>query len=232
MVGGSPRPRQGLWSPGPPFRECTRRQVALPSSRVPPMADMPRSQTPVVSCALAIAPPGLLPSGHWKPSAFPSHLEGYPPVHDYTLFGAPSRGLPPRYTRLRTAPHGEARGFATDLLARRSSGGTDTHWATTTSFMEGPPIPRFRAYLGATSAWLRPARARSLFLHLDPRWLPPASGSLHRRTPSNMDGLFGMETPDRQDQHARPGPRPHAFRDCIKLRMPEQAADKRCHFVL
>ena len=32
---------------------------------------------------------------------------------------APSRGLSPRDTRLRTAPYGEARGFATDLLARR-----------------------------------------------------------------------------------------------------------------
>ncbi len=77
----------------------------FPSS---PCADMPRSQTPVVSCALAIAHPGLLPSSHWKPSAY----------HDYTHFGAQSRGLSPRYTRLRTAPCGEARGFATDLLAR------------------------------------------------------------------------------------------------------------------
>ena len=78
----------------------------FPSS---PSEDMPRSQTPVVSCALAKTHPGLLPSSHWKPSAY----------HDYTHFGAPSRGLSPRYTRLRTAPCGEARGFATDLLARR-----------------------------------------------------------------------------------------------------------------
>ena len=41
----------------------------FPSS---PCEDMPRSQTPVVSCALAIAHPGLLPSGACKPSAFPS----------------------------------------------------------------------------------------------------------------------------------------------------------------
>ena len=40
----------------------------FPSS---PSEDMPRSQTPVVSCALAKAHPGLLPSSHWKPSAFP-----------------------------------------------------------------------------------------------------------------------------------------------------------------
>src|SRR5690349_8551333 len=31
---------------------------------------MPRSQTPVVSRSLAVARTGLLPSGHWKPSAF------------------------------------------------------------------------------------------------------------------------------------------------------------------
>src|SRR5215510_13633363 len=29
-----------------------------------------------------------------------------------------------------------------------------THWATTTNFMGLLPLPRFRAYLGATSAWL------------------------------------------------------------------------------
>jgi len=88
----------------------------FPSS---PCADMPRSQTPVVSCALAIPRPGLLPSGACTPSAFPSILpEGYPPVHDYTHFGAQSRGLPSRYPRLRTAPCGVARGFATDLLTR------------------------------------------------------------------------------------------------------------------
>jgi len=83
----------------------------FPSS---PWEDMPRSQTPVVSCALAIARPGLLPSSACKPSA----------DHNYTHCGAQSRGLPSRDTRLRTAPYGEARGFATDRLARRSSGGT------------------------------------------------------------------------------------------------------------
>ena len=85
----------------------------FPSS---PSEDMPRSQTPVVSCTLAIARPGLLPSSHWKPSA----------PHNATHFGAPSRGLSPRYTRLRTAPYGEARRVATDLLARLSSGRTCT----------------------------------------------------------------------------------------------------------
>ena len=90
----------------------------FPSS---PCEDMPRSQTPVVSCALALPHPGLLPSSACKPSA----------SHDSTHFGAQSRGLPSRYTRLRTAPCGEARGFAPDLLARRSSGGTCTRCAPT-----------------------------------------------------------------------------------------------------
>jgi len=85
-----------------------------------PYGCMPRSQTPVVSSTLAIPRPGLLPSGACKPSAFPSiPPEGYPLVHNYTHFGAQSRGLRPRYARLRTAPYGEARGFATDRLARR-----------------------------------------------------------------------------------------------------------------
>jgi hypothetical protein len=40
----------------------------FPSS---PSEDMPRSQTPVVSCVLAIAHAGLRPSGQWTPSALP-----------------------------------------------------------------------------------------------------------------------------------------------------------------
>src|SRR5438874_13400043 len=35
-----------------------------------PPERMPRSQTPVVSRPLALARAGLLPSGHWIPSAF------------------------------------------------------------------------------------------------------------------------------------------------------------------
>ena len=109
--GGSSRSRQGFWSPGPPFRVGNKETGGSPTFPSPPSEDLPRSQTPVVSCALAKAHPGLLPSSHWKPSAFLF-------IHNYTHFGAPSRGLPSRYTRLRTAPCGEARGFATDLLAR------------------------------------------------------------------------------------------------------------------
>ena len=34
---------------------------------------MPRSQTPVVACTLALSHPGLLPAGHCTPSAFPRY---------------------------------------------------------------------------------------------------------------------------------------------------------------
>jgi hypothetical protein len=110
----APSPRQGFWSPGPPCRGYHKEPDGSPTFPSSPCADMPRSQTPGVSCTRAKARPGLLPSSACTPSA----------SHNDTLFGAPSRGLPARYTRLRTAPYGEARGFATDRLARRSSGRT------------------------------------------------------------------------------------------------------------
>ena len=118
----------------------------FPSS---PCGDLPRSQTPVVSCVLAIPHPGLLPSSACTPSAH----------HDSTHFGAQSRGLPSRYTRLRTAPYGEARGFATDRLARLSSGRTCTLRCAPTGKQQPiswvfHPLPRFRAYLGASTRLL------------------------------------------------------------------------------
>ena len=97
---GHPVPHSGL---------CVKETVGSPKFPSFPSEDMPRSQTPMVSCALAIARPGLLPSSACKPSA----------SHNATDFGAQSRGLPSRYPRLRTALYREARGFATDLLARR-----------------------------------------------------------------------------------------------------------------
>ena len=42
-----------------------------------PFAHMPRSQTPVVSHLLALAQTGLLPSGHWMPSALGSVARTY-----------------------------------------------------------------------------------------------------------------------------------------------------------
>ena len=106
-----PRPRQGLWSPGPQSGNVTRKQVALPSSRA----------TPVHAC------PALRP--RWCPSYSPKRtqdcclpatgnrrlsphyrLESYPRVHNVTHFGAPSHGLHPRSLQLRTPLAGCARG--------------------------------------------------------------------------------------------------------------------------
>ena len=83
-----------------------------------------------------------------------------------------------------------------------------------------------------STAMLGPARTISLFLHPAPPWLSPALGSLHLRTPSNVDGLLGMETPDRKINVRDTDHCPHAFRDRIELPMLEQTTDKRRHFVL
>jgi hypothetical protein len=52
-LGEAPRSRQGLWSPGPPFRALYAETGGSPKFPSYPSEDMPRSQTPVVSCALA-----------------------------------------------------------------------------------------------------------------------------------------------------------------------------------
>jgi hypothetical protein len=117
----APRQRQGFWSPGLPIPGISsRRQMALPSSRVPPVKTCPalrprwcpvHSPSRTQDCCLPA-------TGNRRLSSLYC-LERYPVVHNYTHFGAQSRGLPPRYTRLRTAPCGEARGFAPDRLAKR-----------------------------------------------------------------------------------------------------------------
>jgi hypothetical protein len=107
----APSHARALGPPVPHAGTVTRRPVALPRSRVTPMATCP-----------ALRP-------RWCPAPSPSRvqdccrpaqatrrlsprydLEGYPPDHDSTHFGAPSRGLHPRSLPLRTAPDGEARG--------------------------------------------------------------------------------------------------------------------------
>ncbi len=86
--------------------------VGSPKFPSHPYACMPRSQTPVVSRELALALSGLLPSGHWKPSALPRYdLEDYLIDHNYTYFGAQSRSLHTRSIQLRTPITGFARGF-------------------------------------------------------------------------------------------------------------------------
>ena len=53
-----------------PIRECDKETDGSPKFPSYPYGGMPRSQTPVVSCPLALAHAGLLPSGACKPSAF------------------------------------------------------------------------------------------------------------------------------------------------------------------
>jgi hypothetical protein len=138
-------------------------QEADGSPTVPrsPYGGRPRSETPVGSCALAMPRPGRRPSGHWHTSAVlscqPGELSSCPQL--YALRGSitrPASSLPP-------APyaHGWACTWSVLLTGWRGLGQVGlepfsvlTHEATTTHFMGFRPIPRFRASLGATSAWL------------------------------------------------------------------------------
>jgi hypothetical protein len=98
-LGEAPRSRQGLWSPGPPVRELCTETGASPTFPSYPCRDMPRSQTPVVSCALAIPHPGRLPSGAGKPSAFtarPLRLSCCPQLYIFRgSITRPTSSLPP-----------------------------------------------------------------------------------------------------------------------------------------
>ena len=123
----APRPRQGLWSPGPPIRECCKETGGSPKFPSYPSEYMPRSQTPVVSCGTrpVRTQDCCLPATGNRRLSPPYRLEGYPTVHDYTHFGAQSRGLPPRSLQLRTPIAGRCTWSSLpDLLARRWSGGT------------------------------------------------------------------------------------------------------------
>jgi hypothetical protein len=72
--------------------------------------------------------------------------------------------------------------FTPDLLARLWSGGictspVRTHWVTITNFMGSLPIPRFRVYLGTSSAWFGAARVRrNASLAQEPRAYGQARG--------------------------------------------------------
>jgi hypothetical protein len=89
-----------------------------------PCESMPRSQTPVVSWTLALAHPGLLPSGHCTPSAFPLYngrlILGTTTLHISGLHHAACFLVPSSFVRPLLGVHVA---FTTDLLARRWSGG-------------------------------------------------------------------------------------------------------------
>src|SRR5438132_12837048 len=55
--GKAPTPRQGVWSPGPPCRVDDKETAGSPTFPSSPWEDLPRSQTPVVSCARALPRP-------------------------------------------------------------------------------------------------------------------------------------------------------------------------------
>jgi hypothetical protein len=94
LAGGQ---ENSLPAPGLLFRQypsssgfLCKETIGSPKFPSRPFRYMPRSQTPVVSSALAIAHPGLLPSTAFKASAFPRSLRNrvYPSGHDYTHFEA------------------------------------------------------------------------------------------------------------------------------------------------
>lgn len=113
------RPRQGLWSPGPPVRVCRQGErwlsqvPELPLWRYAPLSDpggvlrtcQSAPRTAAFRCVQTVGVPLDTPEGIFV-------------TPDSTHFGALSRGLPPHYPRLRTPSYEGARGFVPDLLAR------------------------------------------------------------------------------------------------------------------
>jgi hypothetical protein len=128
LVVGSSLPAPGLLlsrypcSSGPSDKE----PHGSPKFPRSPCDSLPCSQTPVESCVLALAYPGLLPSARSPASALATFLavSSYPAVHDYTHFGAQLHRLGSCSLRLRTPLAGVAREITTPLLARRWGGGT------------------------------------------------------------------------------------------------------------
>ena len=119
----------------------------------------------------AISLPGLLPSVPLHAVGFCSPHPGklILSVHNYTYFGAQSRGLHPCYTRLRASLAGLTRGFATELPAKALirwdlSFLSLTHWVALTYFIDLYLIPRFQIYLGTSSALLADLCLELLFL--------------------------------------------------------------------
>jgi hypothetical protein len=96
--GGSPEEHaRAFGHPVPQSGNVIKETGGSPTFPSSPSEDMPRSQTPVVSCALAMAHPGLLPSSACKPSASPQR---------YPFRGSITR---PAFS-LHPAPYGPLRG--------------------------------------------------------------------------------------------------------------------------
>jgi len=72
-----------------------------------PSERMPRSQTPVVSRPLALTQTGLLPSGHWIPSAFSPVARTYPLTATIHFSGFNFTACALAFPLLRTPPLGD-----------------------------------------------------------------------------------------------------------------------------
>jgi hypothetical protein len=72
-----------------------------------PSEPMPRSQTPVVSCLLALAQTGWLPSEHWISSAFSPVAQTYPLTTTLHFSGLNSAACVLASPPLRTPPLGD-----------------------------------------------------------------------------------------------------------------------------
>jgi hypothetical protein len=106
-----PGSARALGRPVPQSGKVTRRPVALPSSRVPPLPACPALRPRWCPGHWPSRTQGcrLLATGNRRLSP-PYHLEGSPRVHNDTPFGAPSRGRPAHALQLRPPIAGRARG--------------------------------------------------------------------------------------------------------------------------
>ena len=133
-----------------------------------PSEGMPRSQPPVVSWTLALAQPGRRPSSHCTPSAFPRcclrHILWTTTRPISGRHHAASSLVPSSFVRPWLGVHVDC---TPDLRARLCSGGmctatVRTHWVTITNCMGSLPMPRFRIYLGTSSALFGRVRRETL----------------------------------------------------------------------
>ena len=117
-----------------------------------PSERMPRSQTPVVSRPLALTQTGLLPSGHWIPSAFRPVARTYPLTTTIHFSGFNSAACALAFPLLRTPPLGDR--TSVRLPARWLASGRvgligshrRTHWVIMTYFKGSHPysvVPGF-----------------------------------------------------------------------------------------
>jgi hypothetical protein len=153
----APRSRQGLWSPGPPIREWCTETGGSPTCPSYPSEDLPRSQPPVVSCALAsvahrmvafrrVHTVGLsLDTAEAILLTTTLHIAGL--HHAASLLAHSSCALPWLGWHVECAP---------DLLARLSSGGTCTPRFSPT----GSQQPMSWSYLQSQGVGLPLARVR------------------------------------------------------------------------